>query len=438
MVGTGALRAAKYLNEAYREFLQKMRIVEDMPRLWENAPETEHFSLGPQADSDLRTTTGIIADSPQSLPRRTLESTDQGPRTDPRTLLSTEERGMPPAVGPWRRTYDPSTWLRSQDEQKAVEARTVRVRDTSSDRRILELGWQDVGTIKSVISGKMPTEALRTAEHLNEAYQDFLQLMRVEDEALGKRPRPWENAPESEEYLKALYLFSTYVDQWGTIKAVSPESPATISTQADIDIALCTGLLPESDWRPPCSTPERGPRTSPPTEERGMPSPRSNGLVKWDPSTMLRSAEEIRRLEALYRRPEPEQAVEARPVRDGHRVTDRRILDLASQDIGVIRSVITDRREPIATLRTAEHLNEAYREYLRSLRVVGNARPWESAPMSEAYLEALYPFSSYVAMYHEIENTPQQGEAHADCSDIVILGDLADADTRKMCGWIPS
>ena len=41
MVGTGALRAAKYLNEAYREFLQKMRIVEDMPRLWENAPETE-------------------------------------------------------------------------------------------------------------------------------------------------------------------------------------------------------------------------------------------------------------------------------------------------------------------------------------------------------------------------------------------------------------
>ncbi len=81
---------------------------------------------------------------------------------------------------------------------QAVEARTVRVRDTSSDRRILELGWQDVGTIKSVISGKMPTEALRTAEHLNEAYQDFLQLMRVEDEALGKRPRPWENAPESE------------------------------------------------------------------------------------------------------------------------------------------------------------------------------------------------------------------------------------------------
>ena len=78
---------------------------------------------------------------------------------------------------------------------QAVEARTVRVRDTSSDRRILELGWQDVGTLKSVISGKMPTEALRTAEHLNEAYQKYLQMVRVWNKSTR---RPWANAAETE------------------------------------------------------------------------------------------------------------------------------------------------------------------------------------------------------------------------------------------------
>ena len=75
--------------------------------------------------------------------------------------------------------------------------------------------------------------------------------------------------------------------------------------------------------------------------------------------------------------------MEPRPLRDGHRITDNRILELASQDIGLIRKVITEQTTSIEALRSAEHLNEAYREYMQSLRVVGNARPWENAPESK-------------------------------------------------------
>ncbi len=75
--------------------------------------------------------------------------------------------------------------------------------------------------------------------------------------------------------------------------------------------------------------------------------------------------------------------MEPRPIRDGDGVTDHRILELASQDIGLIRSVITDQVTPFEALRTAEHLNAAYREYMRSMRVVDDARPWEDAPMSK-------------------------------------------------------
>ena len=41
-----------------------------------------------------------------------------------------------------------------------------------------------------------------------------------------------------QEYLKALYLFSTYVDQWGTIKAVSPEFVSP-TFQSPCRMALC-------------------------------------------------------------------------------------------------------------------------------------------------------------------------------------------------------
>ena len=75
--------------------------------------------------------------------------------------------------------------------------------------------------------------------------------------------------------------------------------------------------------------------------------------------------------------------MEPRPLRDGDGITHNRILELASQDIGLIRKVIIDKSTPIEALRTAEHLNEAYREYMQSLRVVGDARPWENAPESK-------------------------------------------------------
>ena len=87
-------------------------------------------------------------------------------------------------------------WCRCPQHGNCLQARKLkpaRVRDTSSDRRILELALQDLGLIKDVLSGKMPFEALWTAEHLNEAYRDFLQLMRAEDKA-----RSWDNAPESQ------------------------------------------------------------------------------------------------------------------------------------------------------------------------------------------------------------------------------------------------
>ena len=62
------------------------------------------------------------------------------------------------------------------------------------DRKILELALQDIGTIKDVISETKPVECLRTAEHLHEAYRDFLQKMWVVEDM----PRLWENAPETE------------------------------------------------------------------------------------------------------------------------------------------------------------------------------------------------------------------------------------------------
>ena len=57
---------------------------------------------------------------------------------------------------------------------------------------------RDIGLIKNVLSGKMPFEALRTAEHLNEAYREFLQLMSVYNEGRLVNSRPWVNAPESQ------------------------------------------------------------------------------------------------------------------------------------------------------------------------------------------------------------------------------------------------
>ena len=65
---------------------------------------------------------------------------------------------------------------------------------------------------------------------------------------------------------------------------------------------------------------------------------------------------------------------------------DRRILELTLEDIDTIRSVVPDGTKPMETLRTAEHLNEAYRDFLQKMRVVeDNARPWENAPMSKVH-----------------------------------------------------
>ena len=79
------------------------------------------------------------------------------------------------------------------------------------------------------------------------------------------------------------------------------------------------------------------------------------------------------------------QAVEQQVVRFRDKSSDRRILELASQDIGIIKGVVTDLITPMIELRTAKHLNEAYQEYMRSLRVVDKARPWENAPMSKVH-----------------------------------------------------
>ncbi len=63
-----------------------------------------------------------------------------------------------------------------------------------SDKKILEPALQDLGMIKAVKNGTIPVEALRTAKHLNEAYKDYLQKMRVVEDM----PRLWEDAPETE------------------------------------------------------------------------------------------------------------------------------------------------------------------------------------------------------------------------------------------------
>ncbi len=78
---------------------------------------------------------------------------------------------------------------------QAVEQEPVRERDTSSDRTTLELALQDIGIIKAVVSETTPVEALRTAKHLNEAYQKYLQMVRVWNKSTR---RPWANAAETE------------------------------------------------------------------------------------------------------------------------------------------------------------------------------------------------------------------------------------------------
>ena len=52
--------------------------------------------------------------------------------------------------------------------------------------------WHDQG---SESLGPSPVEALRTAKHLNEAYQKYLQMVRVWNKSTR---RPWANAAETE------------------------------------------------------------------------------------------------------------------------------------------------------------------------------------------------------------------------------------------------